>query len=181
MPSSPCLSPPISPRTSPPTTTACGHQLSRKHSRQECLAPLPCLNRVHSTPSSYRPKAWRARASRACRSVRDAHRHSEASSQSLYHRPAPAAQTAVRHTGSPLRSAAPLRDETHCAVPPPQSGRLRLAISDASLALFLPHPRETLQYSGSFRRPRVLLPKCLSPTRGRWSPPSMNATPVPHP
>src|SRR5229473_3025928 len=107
MPSSPCLSPPISPRTSPPTTTACGHQLSRKHSRQECSAPLPCLNRVHSTPSAYRPKAWRARASRAFRSVRDAHRHSEASSQSPYHRPAPAAETAVRHTGSPLRSAAP--------------------------------------------------------------------------
>src|SRR6266849_4546026 len=89
MTSSPCLSPPISPRTSPPTTTASGHQLSRKHSRQECSAPLPCLNRVHSTPSSYRPKAWRARASRECRSVRDAHRHSEASSQSPYHRPAP--------------------------------------------------------------------------------------------
>src|SRR5437016_11170116 len=104
MTSSPRLSPPISPRTSPPTTTACGHQLSRKHSRQECSAPLPCLNRVHSTPSSYRPKAWRARASRECRSVREAHRHSEASSQSPYHRPAPAAQTRSEEHTSELQS-----------------------------------------------------------------------------
>src|SRR4029077_6432584 len=168
MTSSPCLSPLISPRTSPPTTTACGHQLSRKHSRQECSAPLPYLNRVDSTPSAYRPSAWHARASRSCRSVRDAHRHSEASSQSPYHRPAPAVETAVRHTGSPLRSAAPLRAGTHCAVPPLQSGRLRLAKSDGGPAASLPPPHETRQHSGSFRRPRVLLPERLSPTRGPW-------------
>src|SRR6202030_3424602 len=181
MTSSPGLSPPISPRSSPPTATACGHKLSRKHSRQECSAPLPCLNRVHSTPSSYRPKAWRARASRACHSVREAPRHSGASSQSPYHRPEPAAQTAVRHSGSPLRSAAPLRAGTHCAVPPLQSGRLRLAILDVGLAACLPPPHETRQHLDSIHCRQVLFREWLLHRPSRCSPSSITATPAPHP
>src|SRR2546425_12113038 len=69
----------------------------------------------------------------------------------------------------------------NCALPRPQSGRLRLAISDAGLAACLLPPHETRQHLDSIHCPQVLFREWLLHRPGRWSPPSMSATPVPHP
>src|SRR6516164_3548663 len=75
----------------------------------------------------------------------------------------------ARHSGSPLRSAAPARAGRRCAVPRRQCGTLRRAVWGEDPAERLAPQRQIRESSGSFGRPQALHRGLSGPRRDRWS------------